>query len=554
MEFRKYQHIERFGTDEVDGIEFGKCYIFYKIDGTNGSLWLDDDGNLKAGSRNRELTLENDNAGFYNEVIKNRNIKGYLTKHPTHRLFGEWLCLSGDTKIRLVSGGKRGHTMTLKEIYEYANMPVEEVANYTKKNGVKSVTIREPWWKRYGYPQLFTLHIDDDIIKPHRMQNIIYTGKKDVYKITTRKGFTIKSTLEHKFLTNYGWTQLKEIKVDDVVAVSPLKLYPNERIRRKRSREIDRIQDAYKESIGKCEKCGLATCLEIHHIDLNPNNNAESNLKVLCRECHKWLHKDNIKANYDYNYEFDKVISIERIGEEDCYDITMEGYDENTANFVANGFIVHNCPHTLKTYREDAWKKFYVFDVCIDKEDGTMEYIPYDIYKTMLDEFNIDYIPPLAIITNPTYESLIKCLDKTGQFLIEDGKGLGEGIVIKNYDFYNKYKRQTWAKIVTNEFKEKHHKEMGCPEYKAEKMIEEKIVEDFCTDTFIEKEYAKIVNEQGGWQSKYIPMLLGRVFSELIKEESWNIVKTYKYPKINYKTLNALVIQKIKQTKKDVFA
>jgi len=36
MEFRKYQHIERFGTDEVDGIEFGKCYIFYKIDGTIG--------------------------------------------------------------------------------------------------------------------------------------------------------------------------------------------------------------------------------------------------------------------------------------------------------------------------------------------------------------------------------------------------------------------------------------------------------------------------------------------------------------------------------------
>ena len=66
MEFRKYQHIERFGTDEVDGIEFGKCYIFYKIDGTNGSVWLDNDGNLKAGSRNRELTLENDNARFYN--------------------------------------------------------------------------------------------------------------------------------------------------------------------------------------------------------------------------------------------------------------------------------------------------------------------------------------------------------------------------------------------------------------------------------------------------------------------------------------------------------
>ena len=32
MEFRKYQHIERFGTMEVDGIEIGTCYVFPKID------------------------------------------------------------------------------------------------------------------------------------------------------------------------------------------------------------------------------------------------------------------------------------------------------------------------------------------------------------------------------------------------------------------------------------------------------------------------------------------------------------------------------------------
>ena len=95
---------------------------------------------------------------------------------------------------------------------------------------------------------------------------------------------------------------------------------------------------------------------------------------------------------------------------------------------------------------------------------------------------------------------------------------------------------------------------MGCPVLEAQKMIEEKIVEDFCTSAFIEKEYAKIVTEKEGWQSKYIPELLGRVFSELIKEEIWNIVKKYKYPKVNFKTLNALVIQKIKEVKKELFA
>ena len=37
MEFKKYQHIERLGTLEVEGIELGTCYVFPKIDGTNGS-------------------------------------------------------------------------------------------------------------------------------------------------------------------------------------------------------------------------------------------------------------------------------------------------------------------------------------------------------------------------------------------------------------------------------------------------------------------------------------------------------------------------------------
>lgn len=301
MEFKKYQHLERFGNDEVEGIEFGKLYIFPKLDGTNAQVWLDDEGNIKAGSRNRELTLEKDNAGFYKFVLENENIKKYLEKHPTHRLYGEFLV-----------------------------------------------------------------------------------------------------------------------------------------------------------------------------------------------------------------------------------------------------------PHSLKTYREDAWRRFYIFDVCLDKEDGSVEYIPYDIYKPLVEEFGLDYIPPIVTMTNGSYEYFIRTLDNN-TFMIQDGKGVGEGIVIKNYDYYNKYKRQIWAKIVTNEFKEIHKREMGVNNIKTEKVIEQEIVDNYCTEAFIEKEYSKILNETGKWDNRKIPMLLGRVFSELVKEETWNIIKKYKNPTINYKTLNALVINKIKVVKSDIF-
>ena len=196
MAFIKYQHIERLGTDEVEGIEFGECYVFFKIDGTNGTLWFED-GDIKAGSRNRELTLDNDNANFYNNIYNDVRFRDYFAKYPNHRLYGEWLV-----------------------------------------------------------------------------------------------------------------------------------------------------------------------------------------------------------------------------------------------------------PHSLKTYRDDSWKKFYIFDVVVDED-----YLNYEVYKQFLDEFEIDYIPPIAKVKNPTYDTLVRFLEKTGEFLVRDGSGLGEGIVIKNYDYTNKYGRKTWAKIVATEFK-----------------------------------------------------------------------------------------------------
>lgn len=72
MNFVRYQHIERFGADEVENIELGICHVFPKIDGTNGSVWLGDDGKIQAGSRNRILSLDDDNAGFYAAIISDR--------------------------------------------------------------------------------------------------------------------------------------------------------------------------------------------------------------------------------------------------------------------------------------------------------------------------------------------------------------------------------------------------------------------------------------------------------------------------------------------------
>ena len=292
MEFRKYQHIERFGTTETQDIEYGKCFVFPKIDGTNASAWCDENQSIHCGSRNRELSIDNDNAGFMEYVLNNAELCMFLEEHPHLRLYGEWLV-----------------------------------------------------------------------------------------------------------------------------------------------------------------------------------------------------------------------------------------------------------PHSLKTYRKDAWRKFYVFDVMEGER-----YLTYEEYRPLLDNYGIDYIVPIAVITNGSYEQFINQLAKN-VFLIEDGKGAGEGIVIKRYDYVNRFGRTTWAKIVTSEFKEKHIKKMGAIEIAGKDLVEDKIADKYVTQALVDKEFAKIED----WTSKMIPRLLNVVYYSVVKEDCWEFVKEFKNPVIDFKRLQYFVFARVKALKEELF-
>jgi hypothetical protein len=206
-------------------------------------------------------------------------------------------------------------------------------------------------------------------------------------------------------------------------------------------------------------------------------------------------------------------------------------------------------PHSLKTYREEAWRRFYIFDILLP--DG--KHMPYDEYSVILDSVGYwDYILPIRILINPRLEDMEKCLEEN-KYLIEDGKGSGEGIVIKNYEYANKFGRQTWGKIVTAEFKEKHNREMGAPITQCTAYIEETIVAKYLTNEVIEKVYANIVSENNGWTSKFIPRLLNTVYYDFIRESSWDFIKENKNPTIDYKVLNRFVMQKVKKVKEELF-
>ncbi len=298
MSFIKYPHLERFGTDEVDGINIGKCHIFPKIDGTNASFWAGEgDGALRCGSRNRELSLGDDNAGFMNWATAQLNLRELALDFPDLVFYGEWLV-----------------------------------------------------------------------------------------------------------------------------------------------------------------------------------------------------------------------------------------------------------PHSLKTYRDEAWRKLYVFDVYDRSAD---DFWHFDRYSALLKDYGVEFIPCIGTGQNPTYEVLAEWRDRN-TYLLQEGAGAGEGIVVKQYGWKNRFGRTTWAKLVTNTFKDKHVAEMGGSVINC-KMVEEEIASEFITQHLVDKIVAKIRNDQGAFGARNIPQLLSTAYHDLVTEELWQAVKKHKNPKIDFKTLNHCAIARVKQLKPELF-
>lgn len=66
---------------------YRKCVITEKLDGTNASIFISEDGEFKAGSRNRWISIDDDNYGFARWCEQNK--EELMKLGPGHH-FGEW--------------------------------------------------------------------------------------------------------------------------------------------------------------------------------------------------------------------------------------------------------------------------------------------------------------------------------------------------------------------------------------------------------------------------------------------------------------------------------
>ena len=126
-------------------------------------------------------------------IICDRGVTHELVRHR----IGSY-CLSENTKI-LRYNQNREHN-TIKELYNMQQGD-SRFSGKIKLMQVRSVN-------------------ENNIIIPNKIKSIIKSGVKDVYELTTKLGYKIKSTKEHLFFNNSGCFSLGELKIGDNVFIN----------------------------------------------------------------------------------------------------------------------------------------------------------------------------------------------------------------------------------------------------------------------------------------------------------------------------------------------
>lgn len=182
----------------------------------------------------------------------------------------------------------------------------------------------------------------------------MYSGKKLVYELTTSNGYLLKASKDHLVLTKRGWLTLAELVVgsDEVITYK----YEEGCSDPNKYKKIDgkwvttwcrQIRDLIanrQNGLCACTKEPLEPSFHIHHIvpvHKDPSKAFDtSNVIAVNETAHRTLHSEQgWQQGIHLTSVYSIVASIEAVGEEDTYDLSIAG---DFANFFANGIVVHN--------------------------------------------------------------------------------------------------------------------------------------------------------------------------------------------------------------------
>jgi thymidylate synthase (FAD) len=251
-------------------------------------------------------------------VFDDRSLIRYLMRHRHTTPFE--MCVTGDTKVALATTtGLQRRTVTIKTL-----------AQAYSDGGFNSRRLRYMRFKSMG---------DDRRIRPAQIVHAGKTGREPVFELTTVGPLVrrIKATANHLFATPFGYRRLDELAPGDEVLCTGVDHPPVEDLRALWQQvptieEIACILDVGVSTVWKWLKdAGIPT---YQHRPANPPSAVRT---------------ANRRA---YAVE---IASITPAGVEDVYDLQVAS---DNHNFVANGFIVHNCEFKFHIrIPMDAWRQ-----------------------------------------------------------------------------------------------------------------------------------------------------------------------------------------------------
>ncbi len=188
----------------------------------------------------------------------------------------------------------------------------------------KLKSIKEMVGKRF-----YTLSLDKDYrIRKSFVSKVFYSGRKKVFLLKTKTGREIKASANHPFLKIDGWYRLDQLKPGDKIAVP----------REESKNYLQSIKNTYckTKEVSQFLWRKFAEKLNASYSGSNIFKYSISRAKIL--KITQILNAIELYQLATSDILWDEIVSIEELGVEDVYDMTVE----KTHNFIANDIIVHN--------------------------------------------------------------------------------------------------------------------------------------------------------------------------------------------------------------------
>lgn len=187
--------------------------------------------------------------------------------------------------------------------------------------------------------------------------------------------------------------------------------------------------------------------------------------------------------------------------------------------------------HTI-SYNETVYQNFYLFDIL----DNDQWLSPLEV-EAMAKKFNLNHAYIFSVIENPKEDDVKEFvgISKLGD--------KGEGVVLKNPGFINRFGNRCYAKIVTQSFKEDNATVFGGNNKHSETYWEQYVVNKYLEIARVKKVMQKMeakLDEK--LDLKHTPIIANASYHDMLTEEIWDIQK--KVLQINFSDLKRLSLKK----------